>query len=82
MMAYLARVMNGHLRVYPLQGYVLPKAWSFVSYQMGAAAVNNDREQAVIAARATYTGKWGTLSQRRFAASASRENLTTRRRPA
>lgn len=80
MMAYLARVMNGHLEVYPLQGYVMPKAWTFLSYERGAAAVNNDRDQAIVQARAEYAGKWSALARRRFIASVDRKLEAARMR--
>lgn len=55
---YLARVMPGITpRVYPLVGSIyFPRAWKFVSYRKGAAAIGETQTAAIVAARKELRG--------------------------
>lgn len=55
---YLARVMPGvSPRVYPLIGALhFPRAWRFVSYRKGAAAIGETSTAALVAARKELRG--------------------------
>lgn len=55
---YLARIVGRDLQLYPLVGQSQPRAWRFVSYRKGAAAVSTTAFKAIVEARRQMHGQF------------------------